>query len=93
MSIFQTKHPKRKKKPGASECANADLERVSGGKEYSSLDAKTTVTSELHSVTRDLARLNSVGVWIGRENRSQEQEPNTGDQIAELWQVSGTREL
>ena len=51
--------------------------------------AKTTVSLKTRSATRDRERLGSAGVWIEKENRSQEQEPREGDRTANLLQVSG----
>lgn len=67
---------------------NAELKGEKPAKECTSPSAKTTVSLKAHSATRDRARLDSAGVWIGKENRSQEHEPREGDQTADLRQVS-----
>lgn len=84
----QTKSPFIEENPSASECMNVDLKGKRPVKEYTFPSAKTTVTLKALSATRDRERLGSAGVWIGKENRSQEHEPREGDQTADLRQVS-----
>ena len=86
--VSQTKSPFIKKNPSASECVNAGLKGKRPAKEYTSLSAKTTVSLRAHSATRDQGRLGSAGVWIEKENRSQEHEQRERDRNADLRQVS-----
>lgn len=89
MFVSQTKSPFIEKNPSAGECVNAGLNGKRPAKEYMSPSAKTTVSLKTRSATRDRGRLGSAGVWIEKENRSQEQEPREGDRTADLLQVSG----
>ena len=86
--VSQTKSPFIEKNPSATECVNAGLKGKRPGKEYTSPSAKKTVSLRAHNATRDQGRLGSAGVWIEKENRSQEQELRERDRNADLRQVS-----